>query len=1758
MNTSRVVSSRKHTYYNSTAGKKFPAFVSWLHTASGFTLKSLISAFLVFLLAGPLNLLAHERPPGCTGSALGINLFTDARNVHIGEVIRYSVTVFNGLPGSPEVACDATEIIAGVVTPDGVTNMLTLRRTSLVQGESDFYDNVVSYTVRGQDILPDGTVRATAFDNGNIHQNDTDSRGGGFQGLNSEVIQPCIQISAVCVGGVGQFGSITFTGTVRNCGNAPLDSVTVSNQVNGGVIRVIGPFSLPIGGTTNFSGSWVPANPCLPSTATFVASATDSLTIPRVVTATTSTTCENTLTPGIVVVKACPPTPVAPGQTLTYSGSVTNTGNVTLTNVVVISDQPAPNTTVFSAATLAPGAGARFTASYAAPTNCSTTSSLTVTANTICGGTVSDSDTATCPIITTPLITLSAQCTTATLIPGGTATYSGTVRNAGNITLSNVVVLSDKPGANTTIFSVATLAPGASANFTGSFAVPAGSCSVTANLVARGNDLCTGAAVTDDASATCGIATNPRIAVTLLCPATPSTPGSAVVLSGTVSNTGDVALRNVTVVNNQASPPTVLTVANLAPGASANFTASVASGVDACAITSSVTATGTDVCSQAPVTATQSVTCPLATAPSIDITQVCPTSPATPGGTVVFSGSVRNTGNITLTNVNVFRGAAPAGPNLTSGLVGYWTFNEGAGTLAADASGAGNNGTVSGATYVAGKAGTGLQFNGTNASVRVLNSASLNFAGQITLAAWVKPMSTVGKQNIIAHGYTSIPAKSVYLRVNDGRYEVGSLDGVFQPIASTPIPAGDIGTFVHVAGVYNGTTWIIYRNGVALNSFASSVGSTTVASDWAIGARADGADRNFNGAIDEVRIYNRALSDTEMAALVNPTVIPDDSLPVFTAATLAPGASAAFTVSVIVPANNCTVTSALAVSAQDKCSATRVTDEVTTTCPIVTAPAIEVTVACPTNQVTPGGTVTYTGVVRNTGNITLNNIRVAGDRPAANTTVFSLASLAPGASASFTGSFTAPAGNCSVSTTVSVSGTDACSSSAVTDTASTTCAVTTAPAIAVSLLCPPGPVATGAPITYSGTVSNTGNVALSNVVVVNDHPAPGTVVLTVPSLAPGASANFTATFATPADACSVSTVVLASGNDACTGTRVTDDAAATCPLTTTPRISVVQNCPPTLSTAGGRLTFSGTVRNDGNVTLSNVVVLNDRVGATPVFTVAILAPGASAPFTGSYTVPTDAGCSVTSTVTARGNDRCTGAQVTASDTKTCTLDTNPDILVTLACPATPPALEGTLNFTGTVKNIGNSTLTNVVVVQRRTSTNVTLLTIPTLAPGASANFNGSQKVPPDCCSISTTVVATGGDCSGEVVSDTTTITCPVTASPAINITKLCPLEPVAIGDLFKFTGSISNSGNITLVNVIVTNRQPGTNVLIFGPVSLAPGESMEYTGSYIVPPDFCAGDTVVVTAEDICGRPVSDSATTTCPVETSPAIVVIKDCPAEPTPRGGTYTYSGSVINTGNVTLINVVVINNHPTNGTVVLGPITLRPGESRPFTGSYVPHCICCEIVDTVSARGQDRCAGTIVTAQATDVCPLLTTPRLSIVKECPTTPVAVGGTFTFRGSITNTGDVILTNVIVVSSHAPNVRLVGPIELAPGESEEFTGSYVVTAGTDPNQITVVVTGQDLCLGRSISASASCGGPIIGPDGDSPVISGVLLNGDVATVTWASKPGVTYRLQFKGETGTAEWSDIPGNVTATGSTTSKSDQVGTNKTRFFRIIVVD
>ena len=173
-----------------------------------------------------------------------------------------------------------------------------------------------------------------------------------------------------------------------------------------------------------------------------------------------------------------------------------------------------------------------------------------------------------------------------------------------------------------------------------------------------------------------------------------------------------------------------------------------------------------------------------------------------------------------------------------------------------------------------------MQFNGSSSVVSLSNPAVLNFAGQITLSAWIKPTSITANQYIIDHRVN--PTDDLFMMVtSSGSYSVGVKTSVFHG-ASVAIPSHDLNTWVHLVGTYDGTTWRLYRDGQLVASSVDSTGAImlstlgTLTPSWGIGAATTDpiSPDYFGGVIDDVRIYNTAISSGAIAGLeaVPPTV----------------------------------------------------------------------------------------------------------------------------------------------------------------------------------------------------------------------------------------------------------------------------------------------------------------------------------------------------------------------------------------------------------------------------------------------------------------------------------------------------------------------------------------------------------------------------------------------------------------------------------------------------------------------------------------------------------------------------------------------------------------------------------------------------------------------------------------------------------------------------------------------------------------------
>jgi hypothetical protein len=205
------------------------------------------------------------------------------------------------------------------------------------------------------------------------------------------------------------------------------------------------------------------------------------------------------------------------------------------------------------------------------------------------------------------------------------------------------------------------------------------------------------------------------------------------------------------------------------------------------------------------------------------------------------------------------------------GLVAAYAFNEGAGTSVGDASGNAHTGTVTGATWTtAGRFGNALSFDGTNDWVTVADAADLDLTTGMTLEAWVYPTALSGWRTVVLKETTGGLAYALYAHdnaprpattVNTGGADLSAIGGAALPL----------NTWTHLAATYNGTTLRLYVNGAEVGSLAVSGSLLASASPLRFGGNAVWGEY-FAGRIDEVRIYNRALSATEIGADMNTPV----------------------------------------------------------------------------------------------------------------------------------------------------------------------------------------------------------------------------------------------------------------------------------------------------------------------------------------------------------------------------------------------------------------------------------------------------------------------------------------------------------------------------------------------------------------------------------------------------------------------------------------------------------------------------------------------------------------------------------------------------------------------------------------------------------------------------------------------------------------------------------------------------------------------
>ena len=177
-----------------------------------------------------------------------------------------------------------------------------------------------------------------------------------------------------------------------------------------------------------------------------------------------------------------------------------------------------------------------------------------------------------------------------------------------------------------------------------------------------------------------------------------------------------------------------------------------------------------------------------------------------------------------------------------------------------------NNGTDTSISYSSsyGKINQGASFNGSSSRIAIAHNSVFNITSAITLLAWIKTTSTGGNQILCKYD------DSFYFAVNGSTFNSGKIQMYLNNVSSGWLTGGTVndGNWHFVVGTYDGSTIKLYIDGSLSTSVSASGSIQTGSNPVEIGTRT-AISYYFNGDIDEIGIWSRALSSTEVSELYN-------------------------------------------------------------------------------------------------------------------------------------------------------------------------------------------------------------------------------------------------------------------------------------------------------------------------------------------------------------------------------------------------------------------------------------------------------------------------------------------------------------------------------------------------------------------------------------------------------------------------------------------------------------------------------------------------------------------------------------------------------------------------------------------------------------------------------------------------------------------------------------------------------------------------
>ncbi len=206
------------------------------------------------------------------------------------------------------------------------------------------------------------------------------------------------------------------------------------------------------------------------------------------------------------------------------------------------------------------------------------------------------------------------------------------------------------------------------------------------------------------------------------------------------------------------------------------------------------------------------------------------------------------------------------GDPISKGLVASWLMNEGSGNQVADLSGNGNRGTLAENTlWTGGKFGPCLHFDGAGDYVDCGSFPAGNFGtADFSIVVWAKCQESGSVDVFVAKGNVAAGDVILYKTTTADRFIFYADAGV---ISLGVTKTGLVGNWIQLAAVRSGSNAYLYANAILIGTDTSAAANISNPHNLCIGGSETGTTNPFIGEIDNVRIWNRALSASEIAQL---------------------------------------------------------------------------------------------------------------------------------------------------------------------------------------------------------------------------------------------------------------------------------------------------------------------------------------------------------------------------------------------------------------------------------------------------------------------------------------------------------------------------------------------------------------------------------------------------------------------------------------------------------------------------------------------------------------------------------------------------------------------------------------------------------------------------------------------------------------------------------------------------------------------------